>query len=145
MADLLTLANNVTTAVYPTYSNAGVGIAASIVGANNYKTSSTNSNLGTRALVFYKIAGYTGVEATAGTAGGALSNVLRGVQRYAEVYYSTVDTNLVYVALADDTNNAQASSNANDVAGSGTTLAGLKAAIEASAGGTATVTVAAFA
>jgi hypothetical protein len=95
--------------------------------------------------VFYKIAGYTGVEATAGTSGGALSNVLRGVQRYAEVYYSTVDTNLVYVALADDTNNAQASSNPNDIAGSSTTLAGLKAAIEASAGGTATVTVAAFA
>lgn len=137
MADLTSFAQ--------TYNNAGSAITTAYLSANNYKTSSTYSNFGTRALVFYKIAGYTGVEATAGTSGGALSNVLRGVQRYAEVFYSTVDTNLVYVALADDTNNAQASSNPNDIAGSGSTLAGLKAAIEASAGGTATVTVAAFA
>jgi hypothetical protein len=128
-----------------TYSNAGTAITTAYLPANNYKTEATFSNYGTRQLAFYKIAGYTGVEGTAGTSGGALSNILRGVGRFAELYYSTVDTNLVYVAIADNTNNAQASSNPNDIAGSSTTLAGLKAAIEASAGGTATVTVAAFA
>jgi len=128
-----------------TYNNAGSAITTAYLSANNYKTEATFSNYGTRQLAFYKIAGYTGVEGTAGTSSGALSNVLRGVQRYAELYYSTVDTNLVYVAIAVDTNNAQASDNPNDIAGSSTTLAGLKAAIEASAGGTATVTVAAFA
>jgi len=137
MADLTSFAQ--------TYSNAGSAITTAYLSANNYKTSSTYSNFGTRALVFYKIAGYTGVEATAGTSNGDLSDILRGVAQYAELYYSTVDTNLVYVAIADNTNNAQASSNANDIAGSSTTLVGLKAAIEASAGGTATVTVAAFA
>jgi hypothetical protein len=140
MADLTTAGS-----YFPIYSNAGAGIAGSKLGANNYKTSATYSNFGTRQLAFYKIAGYTGVEGTAGTSNGDLYDILRGVQSYAEVFYSTVDTNLVYVAIAVDTNNAQASDNPNDIAGSSTTLAGLKAAIEASAGGTATVTVAAFA
>jgi hypothetical protein len=128
-----------------TYSNAGTAITTAYLPANNYKTSATYSNFGTRQLAFYKIAGYTGVEGTAATSNGDLYDILRGVQSYAELYYSTVDTNLVYVAIADNTNNAQASGNPNDIAGSSTTLAGLKAAIEASAGGTATVTVAAFA
>jgi hypothetical protein len=137
MADLTSFAQ--------TYSNAGAAITTAYLPANNYKTEATYSNFGTRQLAFYKIAGYTGVEGTAATSNGDLYDILRGVQSYAELYYSTVATNLVYVAIADNTNNAQASSNANDIAGSSTTLAGLKAAIEASAGGTATVTVAAFA
>jgi len=136
MADLTSFAQ--------TYSNAGSAITTAYLPANNYKAA-VSSKFGTRELAFYKIAGYTGVEGTTATSNGTFANILRGVQRYAELYYVTTQTNLVIIAIADDTNNAKASDNPNDIAGSGTTLDGLKAAIEASAGGTATVTVATFA
>jgi len=113
-----------------------LAVGSTTLGANYLKAETPFSRFGTRELTFYKITGYTGVATGAGNANSTYSQILRGVQSVTEVYYaSAASANVVIVAVAlntDETTATAAQGNSNAVAS-------LKAAIEAVAGGTATV------
>lgn len=109
MANLLTATAGVVT-VDPYRSG---GSATTGLGDNAYKAA-PSSKFGTRELEFYSVTitdvhvGYTASDST-------FAKAVRGIQQVAEVFFvGTPSSDAFVVAIAGDTNNGQASGNAND-------------------------------
>lgn len=103
-----------------------------VTNVNGLKTAYPFSNFGTRELAFYLVDG-TGIETTPTIVNSKFSQVIRGVQSVAEIFYvGTPTADGVIVAIAADTNEGTTSDNDN-----GQTL---KQAIDAATGGDFTVT-----
>lgn len=113
-----------------------LAVGSTTVGAN-YQKSVLPSAYGIRELTIYKITGYTGVATGAALANSTFAQIIRGVQSVSELWYADAPSaNVVIVAISKGTEETNTSAdgltNANAVAN-------MKAAIEAVAGGTATV------
>jgi hypothetical protein len=128
---------------YNTYSNAGVGTAGSILGANAYKFVDPASQFSTRKLRFVKIV--NGGDLTSGdfttnkaTANSNLAKAVRCAQNYGEIYViGTPSATGFIVGYADDTLNDGSAASPSLSDGS---YAKLEAELVAAVGGTHTVT-----
>ena len=100
-------------AVYQTYDNAGSGIAASYLPANNYKSFAA-SNFGTRELAFYSVT-ISGVHTSYTASNSTFVKALKGIAQVAEIFFvGTPASDAFVVAIASNTDNGTASANAND-------------------------------
>ena len=116
-------------AYFPIYSNAGAGIAGSVLGANALKTAAT-TQFGTRELSTIKVlVGGTATNMTLsdGTAAGAtgylLSNsiysaAIRALQSFGEVYavYAPVSTGFIAIMALDTLNSSESGNGTNPIA-----------------------------
>lgn len=128
---------------YNTYSNAGAGVAGSVLGANAYKFVDPKSNFGSRTMRFVKIV--NGGDLTSGdfttskaTSNSNLSKTVRAAQNYGEVWViGTPSATGLIIGFADDTLNdgSTASPSASDAS-----YGKMEAEIAAAVGGTITVT-----
>jgi hypothetical protein len=128
-----------------------LAVGDTTVGANYLKVAVTYPNAtstvaspfstGTRDVTFYKVTGYSAVATGAGDANSTYSKILRGAQSVAEVFFASVPSaNVVILGLATDLIEVGASEDqTNTRLQNANSVATLKAAIEAAAGGTATV------
>lgn len=134
MADITSLAVGDTTVganyqkVAVTYPNSSSQVA------NPFSTS-------TRQVTLYKVTGYSGVATGAGDANSTYAQIIRGAQAVGELFYAAVPSaNVVILGLATDLIEVGASEDqTNTRLQNANSVATLKAAIEAVAGGTATV------
>ena len=105
MADLSAFAQTV--------SNAGAAITTAYLPANNYKAA-PSSKFGTRELAFFSVT-IASVETGYTASNSTFAKAIKGIQQVAEVYFvGTPASNAFVVAVALDTDNGQASANAND-------------------------------
>jgi hypothetical protein len=111
-------------------------VGSTTVGAN-YQTSVLPAAYGIRELTIYKITGYTAVATGAALANSTFAKIIRGVQTVSELWYADAPSaNVVIVAISKGTEETKTS---DDNGSNANAVATLKAAIEAVAGGTATV------
>ena len=142
MADLININNNTVTAVYPTYSNAGVGIAASLVGANTNKIGTVNYfKSGTVELEYLLIAGTKSAAAVNISSEAFRAAVFRGVSQFADVHSIGItdgsDPHDLVVSVRKDTSNgAEAASNTQAA-----TFGAMEAAILAAVNGVTAATL----
>jgi hypothetical protein len=95
---------------YNTYSNAGAGVAGSILGANAYENEQPFSRFGTRAIRFVKVvvSGGTPVDisTTPTITNSNLSKLVRSAQNYGELHVvGTPSATGVILGFSDDTLN----------------------------------------
>jgi hypothetical protein len=127
---------------YNTYSNAGAGVAGSVLGANAYKFADPKSNFGSRTMRFVKVVvgSLTSGDLTTnkGNSNSNLSKAVRAAQNYGEVWViGTPSATGVIIGFADDTLNdgSTASPSASDAS-----YGKMEAEVVAAIGGTCTVT-----
>lgn len=128
---------------YNTYSNAGAGIAGSVLGANAYKFVDPKSNFGTRTMRFVKIV--NGGDLTSGDfttnkadSNSNLSKTVRAAQNFGEVWViGTPSATGLIIGFSDDTLNDGSAASPSLSDGS---YAKMEAEIVAAVGGTITVT-----
>jgi hypothetical protein len=142
------MANLTTSGTYfPSYSNAGAGIAGSKLGANNFKTV-PRTQFGTRELSVIKVlvggtnASMILVDGSTADAGGVLghsmsnslfSAAVRNLQQFAEVYavYIPVATGFIAVIATDTADGSEVATPNTQAATFGKAEASIKAAIQA--------------
>jgi hypothetical protein len=131
---------------YNTYSNAGAGVAGSILGANAYENEQPFSRFGTRAIRFVKVvvSGGTPVDLTTTPtiSNSNISKLVRSAQNYGELcLVGTPSATGVILGFYDDTLNdgSTASPSASD-ASYGKMEAEVLAALGSWASGVVTVT-----
>jgi hypothetical protein len=154
------MANLTTSGTYfPSYSNAGAGIAGSKLGANAFKTAA-RTQFGTRELSVIKVlvggtnASMILVDGSTGDSGGVVGHTMsnslfsvavRNLQQFAEVYavYTPVATGFIAIIATDTANSSESGNGTNPIATTfGLAEASIKAAIQAiNAQTDATVTI----
>ena len=139
MADLTTAG-----AYFPVYSNAGAGIAGSVLGANALKTAAT-TRFGTRELSVIKVVvGGTAADvryqdgASSGLAytlpNSVYSAAIRALQGFGEVYavYAPVATGFIAIVATDTLNSSESANGTNPIATTfGLAEAAMAAAVDA--------------
>ena len=142
MADLTTAG-----AYFPSYSNAGAGIAGSVLGANNFKTVA-RTQFGTRELSVIKVlvggtnASMILVDGSTGDVGGVpghtysnslFSAAVRNLQQFAEVYavYTPVATGFMAIIATDTADGSEVATPNTNATTFGKAEASIKAAIQA--------------
>jgi len=111
-------------------------VGSSTVGAN-YQKAANPFAYGIRDLTFIKVQ-LTGIGTGSTAANSTYAKALRGLQNYTEVWYSaTTAANFAVFAISAGTEETKET---DDALTNANAVATIKAAIEATAGGTATVT-----